>query len=128
MVFPAFLQSARVDTNATAIVDDDNGVADEVSVVVDIVDCSNGYWKSFTEDECYDYSAYDTSVAELLDACLFTCQWCNVGTYTMTSRECKVCPDFGFVCRGGNIVTINPNWYAIEEPGKFETNETIISN
>ena len=126
LLFPAFLQSARVDTNATAIVDDTNGVASDVSVVVDIVDCSNGYWKSFTEEECNEYSPYDVSVAEELDECLFTCQWCNVGTYTITSRECKVCPDFGFICRGGNNITIRPNWYVIEETGDFDTNVTGV--
>ena len=50
-VFLAFLQ--RVDTNATAFVDD-------------IVDYSDGYWKAFTEDKCFDHGE--------LQECLFTCQ------------------------------------------------------
>ena len=45
----------------------------------------------------------------------------NVGTYTMTSRSCKVCPDFGFICRGGNNVTINTNWFVIKEYIDFDT-------
>lgn len=116
-LFPLFTRASKKGDTDIANVSDNNEVADNATLTVTIVNCSNGY----------EYNAIGDPVDIVINSTYtesteyYTCTGCLAQTYTMTSEQCLRCPDLGIVCTGLDEILIDEYWYAYNK-----TDGTVI--